>query len=130
MKINGFSHVNLRTARLSEMIAWYSEVLGMHSGRRPDFGFGGAWLYLGDTPLIHLVEVPSEPRTRDPKIEHFAFDASGIADFAARLEERGIAHTIDPVPGFPIVQINLHDPDGNHIHVDFDLTEAETVGLA
>jgi hypothetical protein len=24
------------------------------------------------------------------------------------------------VPGFPIVQINIWDPDGNHLHVDFD----------
>ena len=31
---------------------------------------------------------------------------------------------IAPVPGAPIVQINLHDPDGNHIHVDFSDEDA------
>lgn len=130
MKITSFSHVNVRTAQLAEMIAWYGDVLGMHTGPRPDFGIGGAWLYVGDAPFIHLVEAPTEPRTRDPKIEHFAFNASGIADFAARLDARDISHTIDPVPGFPLIQINLHDPDGNHIHVDFDRGEAEAAGLA
>ncbi len=34
-----------------------------------------------------------------------------------------MAYTIDPVPGFPVVQVNLRDPDGNHIHIDFDQAE-------
>ena len=29
----------------------------------------------------------------------------------------------DEVPGAGIVQFNIHDPDGNHLHIDFDLTE-------
>lgn len=130
MQLTGFSHVNVRTARLAEMVAWYSDILGMQTGPRPDFRFDGAWLYVGDNPFIHLVAVAAEPRTQDPRIEHFAFDATGMAAFAERLEDRGIAFTVDPVPGFPIVQINCHDPDGNHIHIDFSRADAEAAGLA
>ncbi|MEQ9040725.1 MAG: VOC family protein [Silicimonas sp.] len=130
MKVNGFSHVNVRTSRLDEMIAWYDDILDMRPGPRPDFAFGGAWLYVGDNPFIHLVEVPTEPQTKEPKIEHYAFDATGMAEFAAKLDARGIAYTVDPVPGFPLVQINCHDPDGNHIHIDFSRDDAEAAGLA
>jgi hypothetical protein len=31
------------------------------------------------------------------------------------------------VPGFGTVQVNVHDPDGNHIHVDFAPAEAAAV---
>ena len=31
------------------------------------------------------------------------------------------------MPDFPIVQINPHDPDGNHIHIDFDASEADNL---
>ena len=124
MGIKSFSHVNVRTSRLNEMIAWYGDILDMHPGPRPDFSFGGAWLYAGDDPFIHLVQVASEPSAVQPKIEHFAFDAEGMEELLQKLNDRGIAHTVDPVPGFPIVQINLHDPDGNHIHIDFAASEA------
>mgnify|MGYP000188652562 CR=1 FL=1 len=50
-------HVNVRTARLDAMIAWYGEMLGMNTGPRPDFDFPGAWLYAGDNAVIHLVGV-------------------------------------------------------------------------
>jgi catechol 2,3-dioxygenase-like lactoylglutathione lyase family enzyme len=130
MPLTRFEHVNLRTARLAEMVAWYEEILGLPTGPRPDFPFPGAWIYLGDLPVVHLVEVAQDPAATDPKIEHFAFGAADMAAFAARLDAKGVAYSVDPVPGFPIVQINLHDPDGNHIHVDFSAEDAAAAGLA
>ena len=120
MTIKNFSHVNVRTSRLGEMIAWYGDVLGVRPGWRPDFGFGGAWLYVGDAPVIHLVEVDAEPNDGDPKIEHFAFDAHGMNEFQSKLEAKGVPYRTAKVPGTKITQFNIHDPDGNHIHVDFD----------
>jgi catechol 2,3-dioxygenase-like lactoylglutathione lyase family enzyme len=101
------------------MTAWYQRVLGMPSGKRPPFPFPGAWLYTGDSPTVHLVGVEAEPANTDPKIEHFAFSASGLNSFVARLKELGERHEIRVVPGFGITQVNVWDPDGNHIHVDF-----------
>ncbi|WP_185020644.1 hypothetical protein [Histidinibacterium lentulum] len=48
-----------------------------------------------------------------------------MTEIRGRLEAKGVAYSVDPVPGFPVVQINLHDPEGNHIHIDFDAAEAE-----
>ncbi|NNE79472.1 MAG: glyoxalase [Silicimonas sp.] len=124
MTIQTLDHVNLRTIRLDEMVAWYETILGLTKGARPDFTFDGAWMYAGDNPIVHLVDVKTEQRSIEPKIEHFALGAKGFAKFVALLNRHGVSHTVDPVPGFPIVQINLHDPDGNHIHVDFSTEDA------
>ena len=124
MPIQSFDHVNVRTANLSAMIEWYGDILGFPTGPRPNFSFGGAWLYMGDLAVIHLVEVSDPPQAAgNVTLEHFAFRATDMAGMRKRLDARGVAYSIDPVPGFPVVQINLHDPDGNHIHIDFDSSE-------
>ncbi len=128
MKLKRLDHVNIRTARLDVQIAWYAAVLGLTSGPRPPFGFRGAWMYLGDAPIVHLVEVADEPRSVEPKIEHFAISAEGLPAFLERLEANDVTYSVDPVPEFPIVQVNLRDPDGNHIHVDFAAEEHASPG--
>ncbi len=119
--LKAFDHVNVITANLDVMVAWYGEILGMKPGKRPDFGFPGAWLYLGDQALVHLVGVDHAPETREPRLEHFALRAEGLDAFLAKLDEKGVAHEIADVPGIGIRQVNIHDPDGNHIHIDFDI---------
>jgi len=126
MQIKALDHVNVRTYRLEEMIKWYGDVLGMPSGYRPDFPFPGAWIYAGDKPVVHLVGIdPEAPAEGKPQIEHFAFSATGLKDMVSRFEAHDVAHDISPVPGLPIVQVHVHDPDGNHIHIDFEADEAD-----
>ena len=117
--IQRLDHVNVRTANLAEMVAWYGDILDMHPGPRPPFSMEGAWLYANGLPYVHLVEVSAEQKSIEPRIEHFAFAATGLPEFLAKLEKRGIAHSVDPVPDTPLVQVNIADADGNHIHVDF-----------
>ena len=123
MPVHSLDHVNLRTGRLSEMVAWYADVLGLKPGKRPDFSFDGAWLYIGDLAAIHLVEAPEAPPAAALKLEHFALGATGMTEFLRTLKEHDVPYRLARVPGFPIVQVNIHDPDGNHIHVDFDIAE-------
>lgn len=122
MEIGRLDHVNLRTTRLDEMIAWYAEVLGMPAGPRPDFPFPGAWLYAGDAAAVHLVGIDGDPATGSEeklKLEHFAFTASGEEAFEARLKARGERYRRSVQVGTGVVAYNVWDPDGNHIHVDF-----------
>lgn len=116
-------HVNIRTARLAGLRRFYTEALGMRDGERPPFKFGGAWLYVGDQAAVHLVEVPAAPAGREPRIEHFAFRAAGLAEFLARLRRSNVAYEIALVPGSGNRQVNVLDPDGNHIEVQFAGTE-------
>lgn len=128
MPLARLDHVNLRTADLPAMVAFYTEVLGMTVGPRPPFAFGGAWLYCGGQATVHLVEVARRPAPEgELRLEHFAFAAEGLAAFLADLRSRSIGYRIGVVPGLGTIQVNLFDPDGNHIHVDFAAAEGAWV---
>lgn len=124
MTLTAFDHVNIRTRNLDIMIDWYSDILGLRSGKRPAFAFPGAWMYLGDQAIVHLVGWTDDVKAGGKvTLEHFALRATDMPAFVKKLDKHGIDHSIDPVPGFPIVQVNLFDPDGNHIHIDFESSD-------
>ena len=131
MGITRLDHVNVRTARLDVMIAWYEDALGMATGPRPGFSFPGAWMYCGNDPVVHLVGVEDPPRAEagDLRFEHFALSATGLKEFIDRLRAGGESFRPRRLDDFGVVQINVHDPDGNHIHIDFPVAEAEGAGL-
>jgi catechol 2,3-dioxygenase-like lactoylglutathione lyase family enzyme len=126
MPLLALDHVNLRTSRVEELSAFYCDILGFRRGARPAFGFGGAWLYCGDRPVVHLVATPGGAAVPEPpaaastlRLSHFAFRATGMADFLARLREAQIPYRLGRLPGMDVTQVNLVDPDGNALHVDF-----------
>jgi catechol 2,3-dioxygenase-like lactoylglutathione lyase family enzyme len=122
MEIGKLDHVNIRTTRLDIMIDWYTNVLGMHSGARPDFPFPGAWMYAGGVAAVHLVGIDDKSGIGsevDLKLEHFAFSATGGAKFEAKLQEMSVQYRRADIPEIGLYQINLWDADGNHIHLDF-----------
>ena len=126
MHVTGLDHVNLRTKQLEAMIEWYTSVLGLRDGDRPNFPFPGAWLYAGDQAVVHLVGISEDPGAGSDvplKLEHFALSASGRAGFEARLKEKGERFETSELQSVGIVQYNVWDPDGNHIHVDFSMDE-------
>lgn len=119
MALVKFDHVNIQTANLAAMSAFYTDVLGLPAGYRPPFGFGGAWHYCGEQAVVHLVETAPPDGVGNPQLEHFALQAEGMAGFLERLRAHGVPYRIAVVPEIEIRQVNLHDPDGNHIHIDF-----------
>ncbi|MEH6546709.1 MAG: VOC family protein [Sneathiella sp.] len=125
MQLGKLDHVNIRTANLDEMVAWYEDILGMTSGKRPPFQFPGAWMYIGDIAPVHLISVDETPDHDTLQIEHFAFSAQGLAGFLEKLEARGVDYELGRVPEFEILQVNVFDYDGNHIHIDFVGQETE-----
>ena len=119
MSVTAFDHVNVLTSNLAAMVEWYDRILGMKVGPRPPFSVGGAWLYLNDEPILHLVEAKPDAELAPGRIEHFALRAEGLQDFRELLSANDIQAREFEVPGAGILQLNIHDPDGNHIHVDF-----------
>ncbi len=128
MALAALDHVTLRTARLGELTTFYAQALGLRPGKRPPFGFDGAWLYCGGHAALHLVEVADSPEVPAPRIEHFAFRAENLADFLTHLRELDIAYRTAVVPEFEIRQVHLHDPDGNHVEIAFAPGETAELG--
>ena len=126
MQIKKLDHVNVRTTQLDNMVNWYSLVLGMHTGDRPNFPFPGAWIYANDTVMVHLIGIDGPEGIGSEtylKLEHFAFTASGLNTFEAKLKELNEEYRRVELSAVNLVQINIWDPDGNHIHVDFAADE-------
>ncbi|MDD9910902.1 MAG: VOC family protein [Ahrensia sp.] len=125
MQLRTLDHINVRTNNLDAMVVWYIDILGMSRGDRPNFPFPGAWMYVGSEPYVHLVEV-DDPGTGSEvplKMEHFAFSATGRAEFEARLKAAGERFECVEVLDINTIQYNIWDPDGNHVHIDFHLDE-------
>lgn len=125
MQLKGLDHVNVRTAQLDAMIGWYGDYLDMHPGDRPAFPFPGAWLYCAGNPIVHLIGVDEQPKVTELQVEHFAIGGNGLPGFLERLKAGNIRYQLSKVADFGIIQVNIWDPDENHIHVDFPLAEAE-----
>ncbi|MBI1774346.1 MAG: VOC family protein [Proteobacteria bacterium] len=118
--IGGLDHVNIRTRDLERSQRFYQDVLGMRLGPRPAFTFPGAWLYVGDQPVVHLVGDPKAPQGSKAAFDHVAFAASGMATFKRRLEKAAIGFESRIVPGARRYQIFLTDPDGVKVELQFD----------
>lgn len=118
--INKLDHVNIRTNRLQEMVEFYSRVLNLTIGPRPDFAFDGAWLYCSGEAIIHLVQVTESLVHDHVQIEHFALKSKDFHGTREHLTREGVDFKVTPVPGYELTQIHLADVDGNHIELNFD----------
>lgn len=120
MAVLRLDHVNLRTANLAAMIEFYCTVLGLRVGPRPAFPFAGAWLYCADQAVVHLVEVATAPQPSGTlRLEHFAFSAEGFDEFVGTLTAANVQHRISKLVGTETRMVDVQDPDGNRMHIDF-----------
>ena len=117
MNISTLDHVNIVTAQLSGLVKFYTEVLGLETGWRPDFGVNGAWLYANGTPIVHLVARISDLEVG--RIEHFALRGNDLDSFLQHLDAESVESSVQGIPGTEAKSVNIHDPDGNHIEVIF-----------
>jgi glyoxylase I family protein len=108
----GVHHVSINVRDASEALEFYTQILGLRQrDDRPDFGFGGAWLDIGDQQ-VHLIEsaVP------DDCGQHFAIRVADIDAAVSGLRERAI-EVSDPKPVATSRQCFLRDPSGNLIEL-------------
>jgi catechol 2,3-dioxygenase-like lactoylglutathione lyase family enzyme len=120
-------HVNIRTTKLDEMSAFYEDVLGLKRGKRPSFPMGGAWHYCGKQPVVHLVEASKKFKSEEAQIEHFAMRSNGtIKAFQKKMRDNDTPYQVRMLTEINLVQVNVFDPDGNKIEVQFAGSEADT----
>ena len=113
MAITGLDHVNIRTTELARTKAFFIEVLGLSVGWRPDFRFGGTWLYAGDKDVVHLVEVGrAGAPSKGSALDHFAFAIGDYDDAERRLKAARIAYQPGAAPNGGIRQMFVTEFNG------------------
>jgi glyoxylase I family protein len=114
VRFNNILHASLLVADTGRALKFYADVLGMEVLPRPDLGFAGAWLGVGEQQ-IHLLELPSpdpvEGRvTHGGRDRHVAVGVSDIEELRKRLEAAGIACSLSRSGRRALF---CRDPDGN-----------------
>jgi catechol 2,3-dioxygenase-like lactoylglutathione lyase family enzyme len=132
MPLLRMEHYLVLSDDIDETKRFYCDALGFEQGFRPDLEFPGYWLYLGDTPCIHIAEwqsyavwtkevgipISTKAESTGP-VDHIAFNASGFAEMRARLLERGVALSENLLDEIGLRQLFLHDPNGVAIELNF-----------
>jgi glyoxylase I family protein len=115
MPVQRIHHVSLIVADTAHSLGFYRDLLGLTvADSRPDLGYPGAWLQLGEQQ-IHLLELPNpDPSTGRPahggRDRHVAFVVAELEALAARLEAAGVAITRSKSGRAAFF---CRDPDGN-----------------
>jgi len=119
LAVRSLHHVGRLTKHLEASRAFYREVLGFREIQRPNFNFGGAWLFNYGLQ-IHLIVDESIPDPSGPiqtRESHLAFMVEDLTEVERRLEKLGVAFRKNVVPERNTQQIFFRDPDGYHIEV-------------
>ena len=113
--IKAIAHVSVLVSDTETALEFYRDILGLSvDSGRPDLGYPGAWLNVGEQQ-IHLLELPSpDPVQGRPehggRDRHTAFNISDIESLIESLERNGITYTRSRSGRKALF---CRDPDGN-----------------
>jgi catechol 2,3-dioxygenase-like lactoylglutathione lyase family enzyme len=119
VSIVSLDHINIRTAELARTAAFFTDVLGLTEGWRPDFPFNGVWLYAGDKDLVHLVEVARPAAaSKGSALDHFAFAIDDYEAAERALNAHGMAFQPSVSPEGNIRQLFVTELNGVTIELN------------
>ncbi|WP_206240874.1 VOC family protein [Novosphingobium terrae] len=126
MHVERIGHVNIRTPLVEETLVFYETYLGLRRGDAVSavWRADNVWLYDAQGfPLIHVNgPLPDEiaaPEGLTSRLDHVAFDCSGLKACRERLTAGGIAFREQPLPARQMHQLNLLDPNGIKVELTF-----------
>jgi catechol 2,3-dioxygenase-like lactoylglutathione lyase family enzyme len=132
MPLQRMEHYLVLSDDIDKTRDFYRDALGMRQGFRPKLEFPGYWLYVGDTPCIHIAEwltyatwtkeVGIPISTRSPgtgPVDHIAFNATGFDEMLARLRSHGVTASQNLLDDIGLRQLFLPDPNGVAIELNF-----------
>jgi catechol 2,3-dioxygenase-like lactoylglutathione lyase family enzyme len=127
MPATALHHYTIRCTpqELPALVDFYTRVMRLQAGPRPDIPAPGAWLYADGQPIVHLyanLALPQEARTTGP-LDHISFRSRGLREMREHLEREGVASTEAPIPGWNIHQVFIQDPHGLKIEMTFWLDQ-------
>lgn len=129
MPVTALHHFTIRCTpdELPPLQDFYTRVMRLTVGARPEIPAPGAWLYANGEPIVHLYahlatpNGPVEPATGH--LDHISFRTRGLAEMRSHLNAQGVPFAEAPVPGWPLHQLFLHDPRGLKIEMTFWLDQ-------
>ena len=83
MAVVGLDHYALLSSDPERTTRFYTEIVGLRVGPRPELSFPGIWLYAGDHPIVHVIFGKSIPSKETGAVDHLAFVARGSVDNTA-----------------------------------------------
>lgn len=132
MPLHKLEHYLVMTDDIDATRDFYRDVIGLSEGFRADLGFPGHWLYIGDTPVIHIAEwetytahsqhlgIPVTTRAHGTgPLDHVAFNGSNANEMARKLDRLGIPYRRHEVPNVGLTQLFLDDPNGVKIELNY-----------
>ena len=124
MTIAGMNHFTVLTDDVAKTVRFYSDVLDLVAGERPNFDFPGAWLYAEGRAILHIVGGRAREALKPGVIDHIAFSARGLAATLARLAAHNVEHICRQQVGSGVWQVFFFDPNGARVELDFAADES------
>jgi glyoxylase I family protein len=119
MHVTGIHHVSLIVADTAVALGFYRDVLGLAvDPERPDLGYPGAWLEVGERQ-VHLLELPNpDPSLGRPehggRDRHLALTVDDLDHLAERLQAAAVPYTRSRSGRRALF---CRDPDGNALEL-------------
>lgn len=117
--VASLDHFTINTSSLDETVRFFQDVLQLENrpSDRPNFGFPGAWLWLGDRAVVHLIQVDEQPGPVRGSFDHVAFRSDDFDGLVARLGALDITHRVSEQPDLGMRQVFFREPNGVRIEV-------------
>lgn len=144
MQVRRLEHYNIRTAKFTETVRFYVDVLGMRAAPPPGLPADAppSWIYdASGTPAVHLIGVdPTDPEASyaaksgfrrglneqvaptfsgSGAIDHIAFECADFDAALARVTALGLPFAQNEVAAIQLRQIFLQDPNGITLELNF-----------
>ena len=123
MAISDMNHFTVLTQDLDATRRFYIDILGLKEGYRPDLGFPGTWLYVGDQAILHVIAGRPLPNPPAGVLDHMAFSAVDLPSVVATLKANNIEYNLRKQSGSGVWQLFCFDPSGARVELDFAGTE-------
>jgi catechol 2,3-dioxygenase-like lactoylglutathione lyase family enzyme len=128
MSVEGMNHFTILSDDLEATRKFYCDMLGFKVGKRPPFNFPGWWLYVGETPILHVIGREKLGEVRAGVIDHMAFSATDLPGTVTKLKKAGIEYDLRRVAGGGVWQLFFFDPHGARVEFDFPADETAPEG--
>lgn len=110
-----FNHITFQVSNLKESLNFYVDFLGLKLARRPKFDFPGAWIFINDEQLIHLIEGEVDYVISGKRSNHIAFNVSDLDELVEKLKESDYRYHGPKARVDGFIQLFVQDPDGYYI---------------